>query len=174
LQLALERGLENLTIEAISAAAGVPSGAFSSYFASREEAIAGDGPVMPQPQTLREFVGGGPTSTLLLDLRRVLQHNVDQVSGRWAEMRARRELLERYPALMPRLMVRFDALEDELARAVAERIGVDPRLDPRPRLTAAVAVTALRVAFKRWTEQDETRSFTDHLDEVFAPLEQGL
>ncbi|MDR0345295.1 MAG: TetR/AcrR family transcriptional regulator, partial [Nocardiopsaceae bacterium] len=42
LQLALERGLEHLTVEEISATADVSARTFFNYFPGKEEAILGD------------------------------------------------------------------------------------------------------------------------------------
>jgi AcrR family transcriptional regulator len=174
LRLVAERGLEKVTIDEISSAAGVSTRTFANYFSSKEDALTAEGPWLLDRRILDEFVLGGLSSDLLSSLRSVLSHSVEQAAGRWEEMHQRRLLVEQYPRLMSLMLGRFAALEDTMTAAIAQRARMDAQRDVYPRLVAAVAMTALRVAFLRWTEQDGKRSLEQHLDEVFAVLSKGL
>jgi AcrR family transcriptional regulator len=170
LQLVLERGLDGVTVDEISSAAGVSPRTFANYFTSKDEALTGDGPCVFDPAMLADIATGAAALDPLPQVHALLSASVTEADGRWEEMRQRRQLQERYPALMARLLGRFASLEDELTGALARRAGVDAQSEIGPRLLAAVSITTLRVAFIRWTEQDSQRSFGAYLEEAFTQL----
>jgi hypothetical protein len=63
---------------------------------------------------------------------------------------------------------------DELARRVAARMGVDPVIDPRPKLVAAVSSAALQVAVRAWRENEPDEKVSVLADRAFALLEAGI
>jgi AcrR family transcriptional regulator len=169
LRLALERGLEHLTVEEISAAADVSVRTFFNYFPSKEQAIIGD--LIP--------VDEEHTTAVVLSARTVLGglHEValtiasdagsrEQVMMRW-------QLTEQYPALIPQMFGRFNEFEKVVARAVSARTGDQPE-DAYPQLMAATAGTALRVAVRRWAAGHGDHPLEDHVNEVFGLLECEL
>lgn len=170
LRLAACRGLEHVTVEAISEAAGVSTRTFFNYFSGKEEAIIGDTPlvIIPQPGA----VAIGARETVLDGLHRLVRAGAVGTACRRDEVRLRRQLLERYPALVPRLFARVAGFERSLAAAVAARSGTSPR-DAYPQLMAAVASTAIRVAIDRWSTDHGDRTLEHHLDEMFGLLKAG-
>lgn len=167
LQLALERGLEHLTVEEISAAAGVSARTFFNYFPGKQEAILGDD-IFP--------ADAGQVAAIMLDAADVLAGLHDVAMALSAGLTPRREqvlmrwqLVERYPALLAQMFARFEEFGKILASAVAARTGAAPD-DAYPQLMAAVGNAAMRVAVRRWTAGRGDQPLERYLGEVFGLL----
>jgi AcrR family transcriptional regulator len=166
-RLALDEGLEHLTVEEISAAADVSVRTFFNYFPSKEQAILGDD-VFPADE--------GQTAALMADASSVLDglHRVAialaaNTASRREQVLMRWQLMERYPALLPQIFARLQEFEKVLASAVAARTG-DAAEDAYPQLMAALATTSMRTAVRRWTAGRGDHSLEYHMDEVFTLL----
>lgn len=171
LQLALERGLEHLTVEEISAAAGVSARTFFNYFPGKEEAILGDD-IVP--------VDAGQAAVIMSDAADVLDGVYGVAMALFAGLAPRREqvlmrwqLVERYPALLSRMFARFEELDKGLAAAVAARTGAAPD-DAYSQLMAAVGSAAMRVAVRRWTAGHGDHPLERYLSEAFGLLRDEL
>lgn len=167
LRLAADRGLQRLTVEDISEAAGVSTRTFFNYFPGKEEAIIGESPLVVVPEPGAAVIGDG--EAVIDGLHRVVRAGAVGTECRRWEVRLRRRLMERYPALVPRLFARIVEFERSLASAVAARSGTSPG-DAYPQLMAAVASTAVRVAIVRWSTDHSDRRLEHHLDEMFGLL----
>jgi AcrR family transcriptional regulator len=165
LRLALERGLDHLTVEEISEAVGVSSRTFFNYFASKEEALLGDSPLLTGELPVRSLVL--EADSVLDGLHRVIVAAVRAESP--DELRLWHELMERHPVLVPRLFARLETFQQTLASAVAERTGAD-LAGPYPQLMAAVAFAAMQTAMRTWQAGRGDRPFEQHVDEVFGLL----
>ncbi|MBQ1080029.1 MULTISPECIES: TetR/AcrR family transcriptional regulator [unclassified Nocardiopsis] len=183
-RLTLERGLENVTVEAISAEADVSPRTFFNYFATKEDALLDDVPVSLDEEAHAAFVAGGPTGVFTDDLGSLLMASL-VVSGDLGKQRAeialRRQLIDREPHLLPGLLGRFHDVERSVAAAIAERAGV-PADDTRSQVAAAAAMASMRQSMKMVPEQaeegiDELRAHLGEafrtLGEVFAPERRG-
>ena len=171
LRLALERGLEHLTVEEISAAADVSVRTFFNYFPTKEQAILGDDIF---PADAGQAAALMPEASDVLDgLYRVAMALVASTAPRREQVMMRWQLMERYPALLPRIFARLEEFEKELASAVAARTGEAPD-DVYPQLMAAVASTAMRTAVRRWVKGHGDHPLEHHLNEVFGLLREGL
>lgn len=62
----------------------------------------------------------------------------------------------RYPALLPRHLATINEVEEVLAEALADRVGVDGAVNPSPRVFVAAALGSLRAAFAWWDESDRS------------------
>src|SRR5580698_7084703 len=80
LRLALDRGIERVTVEDISRDADISPRTFFNYFVSKEAAMAGDSPALLETSGIEEFVQGGPTGDLLRDLGDLIAAAADQAS----------------------------------------------------------------------------------------------
>lgn len=173
-RLALEGGLERLTIEAISEAADVSPRTFFNYFSCKEEALIGQSAAVEAE--LHETILARPRSEEPL---RTLRNAVTGSEFLRAANAQREEALEHqrlvreYPSLLPRQLAKYAAYERTLTGAMAERLGVDPDRDPRPALLAAVTVAVIRVATQGWTA-DGSRPLTDLINDAFDLLERGM
>jgi AcrR family transcriptional regulator len=171
MRLALERGLEHLTVEEISAAADVSVRTFFNYFPSKEQAILGDDIF---PADAGQAVAIMSDAADVLDgLYRVVMALVADTAPRREQVLMRWQLMERYPALLPQMFARLEEFNKVLTSAVAARTGAAPD-DAYPQLMAAVAGTAMRIAVRRWTAGHGNHSLEHHVNEVFGLLRDGL
>jgi len=167
LRLALERGLEHLTVEEISAAADVSVRTFFNYFPGKEQAILGDN-LVPADAGQAAAIMAGAADVLdglygvVMALAAGLAPHREQVQMRW-------QLMERYPGLLRQMFARLEEFDDVLASAVAARTGTAAD-DAYPQLMAAVASAAMRVAVRRWTAGHGDRSLEHQVSEVFGLL----
>jgi AcrR family transcriptional regulator len=171
LRLALERGLEHLTVEEISAAADVSARTFFNYFPGKEQAILGDD-ILPGD--------AGQAAAIMSDAADVLDGLYGVAMALFADVAPRREqvlmrwqLVERYPALLSQMFARFEEFDKVLASAVAARTGDAPD-DAYPQLMAAVGGAAMRVAVRRWTAGHGDDPLERLVSEVFGLLRDGL
>jgi AcrR family transcriptional regulator len=154
LQLALERGLENVTIEDITTRADVALRTFSNYFASKHEAICSIGADRARRigVSLLERPAGEPLWEALTAA--VLQHyeGTDQAPDR--ESMAAIRLIMASPAMRGEYLKVNFGMQDALATAIAERTGADPRTDMYPQILAGAVTSASQVAIRHWYAAD--------------------
>ncbi|MFE6932135.1 TetR/AcrR family transcriptional regulator [Streptomyces sp. NPDC057699] len=179
-RLAAEHGAENVTVEAISEAAGVSPRTFFNYFPSHDDAfVLVDDEV---GERIRESVRSAPADRHPLDVvRDALVTELDGFEGRQELWALQSKVLQRSPHLIQHGLKAHVADERALAVAVtdwldASRPGPDGPSDAGifPRLLAAVAHTALRVAIEHWCEHPGEVVLADAFQDAFAQLAQGL
>ncbi|WP_047868073.1 TetR/AcrR family transcriptional regulator [Nocardiopsis sp. RV163] len=158
-RLTLERGLENVTVEEVAAEADVSTRTFFNYFATKEDALLGEVPRRPDEDMRRQFAEGGPTGDFVEDLITMLIAflvSTDDLDTQRDDMRLRKQLMDREPQLVPRMLARFHTVEMELAATIAERTGV-PAEDDRSVVVAAAAMAVMRHTMRRlrFSENEE-------------------
>ena len=154
LRLAVEHGLENVTIEDITAEADVALRTFRNYFASKYEAVAAIGADRARRigMSLLERPPGEPLWDALTHA--VLQHyeGSDQALSRELMTAIGRVL--QTPAMRGEyLKVNFE-MQNALAIAIAERTGTDLETDMFPQILAGAVTAASQVAIRRWYAAD--------------------
>ena len=172
LQLLAEQGPEGLTVDEISRRADISPRTFFNYFASKEDAILGDPPVVRDDAALDAFVhGDGP---LLDDLSRVLVVAAEASLDDHEQVRLRHILLKQYPQLFALRMAKMRRFEDEISALVLRRILHDePTLEPvlaedRARLVTFVAFGVMRHAWTRWAHADPASDLGEQLSLAFS------
>jgi AcrR family transcriptional regulator len=178
-RLVVERGLEDVTVQAISEAVDIAPRTFFGYFSSKEEALALHR--LWTASRLAQVVADRPEGERPLESLRALARQMS------AEITSDRELMQlfinarqRHPHLMQHLLGTDEERIQAVAEALARRIGVDPRVDPYPALAAWVAMAAGQAAAQRWSQAVEPAGGDPDLrpdafvDEAFDVLERGL
>src|SRR5688572_550938 len=100
-ELAVERGLEHITVEDIAAAADVSPRTFFNYFANKEDAIVGVDPSVLE-ELGQQLIARPAEDTPLQALRAVLAPSGQELADFAHRWTLRTELVCRYPALTAR------------------------------------------------------------------------
>ncbi len=105
-------------------------------------------------------------------LKTVLElEDSSDLAQRWKQ---RMELARRFPQLLPRHLAAVAQLERALASAVATRLGVDPNVDPYPRLVVAAAVATMRSTIGWWLQSNRRTTLGEAMHRAFEMLRAGL
>ncbi|HEY3502588.1 MAG TPA: TetR family transcriptional regulator [Actinocatenispora sp.] len=154
-------GYEKTTTDQIAAAVDVSQRTLFRYFANKDE-IA----LAPLDEVQDSFAAAlrerprreTPMTALRNAIRTVFAGYLDEkgVAGdRLAVLGATLDLVGRTPALQAANMRRSADREQQLAAILAEREGVDPDTDLRPRLAVATFDAVLRVGSMAWCEHGD-------------------
>ncbi|WAC66373.1 TetR family transcriptional regulator [Agrococcus sp. SL85] len=172
--LAVERGLDGVTIDTIAEQAFVSPRTVSNYFPSKEAAIVASGADDPEPIAAALVLEPGEAP--LVAIREALAARVREWDAEHlATLRAKEELIDRFPALLPHRMAQYDALEDALRVAVAARLGADPDTDTLPRLVAGAGAAVLKTAIRIWVQQGgDGAELAALVERGFDEVEGGL
>ncbi|MEU6392067.1 TetR family transcriptional regulator [Streptomyces sp. NPDC046939] len=177
LELFTSQGFESTTVDEIAEACEVSQRTFFRYFTSKEEvafavqemvesrfvAALRERPADESPfEALRHTV----SSTW-----EALSRSVEEVIPVELHMRTY-QMIESTPALLATHLRRSVELEEEAARVIAEREGLDVDADPRPRVAVAAFSGVMRMTGRLWGAGDDasidairqlTESYLDHL-----------
>jgi len=150
LRLAVERGPENVTIQDITAEAGVSLRTFGNYFASKYEAICALG--TDRARRIGADLLARPAREPLWDslVSAVLTH----YEGADAQLLAGLKLIVAAPAVRGEYLKVNSETQQALAEAIAARTGTDLARDMYPQVLAGAIISAAQVAVRRWAEAD--------------------
>jgi AcrR family transcriptional regulator len=154
LRLAVERGLDNVTIEDITAEADVSRRTFGNYFSSKYEAICALGTdragrigadllARPADEPLWEAIDAA--------VMVYYQGAGDAFGGEWL---AGLKLVSTAPATLGEYLKVASAMQQALAEAIAVRTVTDLEHDMYPRILAGAVTAAAQVAVSRWAAAD--------------------
>ncbi|MDR6973157.1 TetR family transcriptional regulator [Leifsonia shinshuensis] len=194
-ELAGERGFDRVTIDEISHVANVSPRTFFNYFPSKESAIIGELPELPDAETVERFVTAGPDEPILEGISTLLIAAIDvddagvggggDRSDTLADAQnmqrlhtLRRALLKDNPELFALRMASMHSFEDALSGVVQRRLAHDdPSLvdDPetlhqRARLVTYVAFAGMRHAWSCWADHGGVEPLSDRLRSSFEQL----
>jgi AcrR family transcriptional regulator len=153
-RLAVERGLENVTIEDITAEADVSVRTFGNYFSGKYEAICALG--TDRARRIGAELLGRPAREPLWEalVNAVLAHydGADQApDGEWL---AGLKLVLTAPAIRGEYLKVNSEMQEVLAAAIATRTRIDPGQDMYPQILAGAVTAAAQVAVRRWFAAD--------------------
>ncbi|MEH0971856.1 TetR family transcriptional regulator [Micromonospora sp. CPCC 205546] len=154
LRLAIEHGLDRVTVEAVADAANVSRRTFSNYFSSKEEAVFhGDAVRLRRLLELvrRQPADAPPWDALSAAAERLAVEAYGNAPPSWL---VHRRQLRGHPGLVAHQVAAYTAIERELADDVAHRLtGPDRAL--RSRVLAATVLACLRVAIQHWIDHPD-------------------
>jgi AcrR family transcriptional regulator len=166
LRLALERGLDNVRVDDIAAAAGVSPRTYNNYFSSREEAICflGVQRALRIGAALRARPAGEPLDEA------IAQAMAAEYSGRTEPDKVAIRMIASEPAMQGEFLKGITALEGPLAEAIAARTGTDAERDLFPRVLAAAVSSAARTATAHWLREDTAEPFRTVVHDALAVI----
>ena len=163
-------GFDSVTVDDVAASANVSPRTFFRYFGSKEAVLFAD-----QEELLalmRDTISARPArehpllalrSAIIVATEHTAQHREDHL---------RRARLAQHGAAISTYQqaVLQPTWEDMLAKSVADRLGIDPLVDPRPRLFAGVAIAVMHAAGVMWLASDGQDDVVHLLDAAFDAL----
>ncbi|WP_371597767.1 TetR family transcriptional regulator [Streptomyces sp. NBC_00564] len=160
LELFTTQGYERTTVDEITEAVDVSQRTFFRYFAGKEEVA-----LFTQRLAESHFLAAVRERPLheapLEVLRRSVLESWDTIGEAIEavipiELHMRTfQLIESTPALLAVHLRRSAELEEEIARLIAGREGLDVDVDPRPRVAVAVFGGVMRVTSRLWGQGED-------------------
>ncbi|WP_433654114.1 alpha/beta fold hydrolase [Nocardia sp. CA-128927] len=153
LRLAVERGVDEVLVEDIAAAAGVSPRTFNNYFASKYEAVCSVAVDRARriADNLRERPGTEALWPAVIHAALDEFRDAEAPDPAWT---AGVRLIASAPALQGEHRKAQAVMEAALAEAIAGRTGHDLDADMFPRIMAGAVASALQVAIDRWVDAD--------------------
>ena len=175
LRLALEKGLDHVTIEEIAHVAFVSPRTFSNYFSCKEEAVVA-AQFPDAAAVIASFAAGPVDEAPLPALARILSDFVRSLPPEQVDLNLKKIRLGRqHPSLAPHLAGQYSSFEHELRESIAARTGSSSSDDMYPSLVAAAAVSAVRSAIRSWADSGaEAGDLPGLIQDAFSQLEAGL
>jgi AcrR family transcriptional regulator len=185
LELSLDKGYENVTVDEIAEAADVSPRTFFNYFPSKEAAVLGHAPEGPEPERIAAFLGAPPEQPVLDGIRVLLSSVIDAKSDE--DTRVAHELQEkrmqvmlRQPQLFRQRMENMEELTNKMIELVSQRLAVldpsiegdQPALRERSQLVVFVSFAGLRHAWASWAERGGRGRLAECVKRSFDQLHQ--
>jgi len=156
IHLIVERGVDNVLVEDIAAAAGVSPRTFNNYFSSKGEAVASRhlDRCLRMAEDLRDRPASEPlweaiTRAALAQVEPGPEVDARPVPDRDTWVTGVR-LMVTAPSLQAEMIRAGTKAEKEIAAAVAARTGTDLDGELYPRLVAAAVLAAINVVMSHW------------------------
>ncbi len=182
LELFTERGYEETTVDDITETVDVSQRTFFRYFAGKED-VAFFVPRLVEAHFVEAVRRRPPEEAPLDAMRHALADSWDTL-GEAVERLIPFELhmrfyrvIESTPALLAAHLRHATELEEQIARVIARREGLDMEADPRPRVAVAVFGAVMRVTERVWTARDDesiqalrelTTAYLDQIEPALA------
>ncbi|WP_064744284.1 TetR family transcriptional regulator [Actinomadura oligospora] len=171
-RLALEHGVEGVTVDAIAASAGVSARTFHNYFPGKEEAIVA--PLTDRARALLAGLAGRPADEPVWDSVRAVLHEVVAPPELFEETVALMRIVKADPSLVASQLCGLGQMQAEAAAVIAARTGTDPACDLYPHLVAGVMGMTMRVVVNLWVDGGGTADLPELIDSALAQFRAGL
>jgi AcrR family transcriptional regulator len=180
IRLTVEKGLDNVKVEEIAEAAGVSPRTFNNYFSSKGEAIVSRH--LDRSVRVAEQLRSRPASEPLWEaIRHAVLAQLDPGPETVAHPVANRQqwvagvrLMVAEPSIQAEFLRAGALAEAEIAAAIAERTGTDPKHDLYPKLAAAAIMAAANTAMQHWMDSDPDAPMERLLTDALEQLRAGL
>jgi AcrR family transcriptional regulator len=172
LELFAERGFDAVTVNDIANRADVDPSTFFRHFGSKEAVIFSD--LGDWTGRLGDALRAQPTDVPLLETMRMgIKDLVAMLMVDVDNERRRAELIESSPSVRAQGLAVREALIDEVALAIAERMAVDPARDSRPYLLATSCILAASWYRNHVVQTGDLPSTADEAVDRIIDLVQG-
>jgi AcrR family transcriptional regulator len=164
IDLALEHGYENVTVDMICEASLVSQRTFFNYFGSKEGAFLSGAKALPPPDVVRAFIDG-TGSSVFADLFTMIAGTVVDIDANLELFRARHQLIHQTPELLNQENARIGETEDAFAGFVMDRFHFHgrteadtPDLEDEARMVVALVFGAMRFVMQKWVAGNFTET----------------
>jgi mycofactocin system transcriptional regulator len=166
-----EHGYDEVTVEALAAAAGISRRTFFRYFPSKADVLMGD-----FDRDVERLRAALETSALSLPVMQAVRRAVVTVNSRpasdLAQLRQQMWLQASHPALLANAILHYERWQRVVAEFAAGRLGQSPD-DLLPQVMARAAFGAAYAAFLSWLE-DPGDGLEPRMDAALGALARGF
>jgi TetR/AcrR family transcriptional regulator, regulator of mycofactocin system len=161
------QGYDEVTIEALAAAAGISRRTFFRYFSSKADALMAD--FDADVERLRSVLAGSDPGLPLMDAIRIAVVEVnDYRADDLAQLRQRLLLQHSNPALLANGILHYEEWQAVVAEFAAARLGQQPG-DLLPQVIARSVFGAAYAGFMSWLA-DERGDLSPRLDDALRAM----
>jgi AcrR family transcriptional regulator len=145
--LFIQKGFDETTVDDIAEAAGVSRRSFFRYFSSKNDLMAHS--VVSYATALNETIRAWPRDYSPTE---VFRETVRKIAQQSPGPRTRRimEIAAKYPAAREAQLSRLAELQDRVAEVYGQRCATAGPDDPAPHLLAALTLATLSTSFRSW------------------------
>jgi AcrR family transcriptional regulator len=165
--LFVEKGYDQTTVDDIARAAGVSKRSFFRYFSSKSD-LMGQG-MVTYASHITEAIQGAPRSRSVMDIVRHTVRQVTVTASAYPRVRKIAHVASTSVAAREAQLSRLAELEDRVAEAYRVRVQAARRDTLTPRLLAELTLSVLDVTFREWFAQDAA-DIIETTEKVFAVL----
>jgi len=168
-----EKGFDSTTVEDITEAADVSARTFFRHFSSKEDVVFAG--MSDRVGELGEALAARPADeAVLTSVRQALLSLVHVFEDERDRLLLQAELVDQSPSVAARSVHLRNELSDLIAGGVAERLGVDPDVDLRPKLVGGAIVGALGAAVDTWVSGGARDALGARVERALALLERNF
>jgi AcrR family transcriptional regulator len=172
-ELFIQRGYDATTVEDIAAAIEVSPRTFFRYYPTKVD-VAVEILRAAALDLLEVFITRPTTEPLAASLRATAGTHVALLQERSTQLSKIAQVLEANPSLRGPLAELQRTTQDQLTTPIAQRLGVDPTVDIRPRLIAALTIATLVTVTEHWGRSLNRCDLHQLTEDAFDFLETGL
>jgi AcrR family transcriptional regulator len=165
MDLYVERGFEQTTVNEIAERAGLTARTFFRYFADKREVLFA-GSAQLQDELVAALEAAPEDASPLAAVFAALEAAAAMLGERPDYARQRQAVIDANPELQERELIKMASLGRSLADGLRRR-GVP---DPDASLAAELGVAVLRVAFERWVSGPKRRGLAQYVRESYDQL----
>ncbi|GIM83126.1 TetR family transcriptional regulator [Winogradskya consettensis] len=171
MDLVLERGYEETTVEDICAAAEISRSTFFRYFPSKEAALFGASADAGE-RLLEALVGRPEGETAWVAMRRALDPLIEQYAAHDERVRRLTRLVVTTPVLAASHREKNGRWQELLRPEIARRLGSDPEdaSDPAAGAVIAAALGCVEATLIAWTSSDHEQELGKILDRAMGAV----
>ncbi|MGC0363957.1 AcrR family transcriptional regulator [Rhodococcus sp. 27YEA15] len=180
-ELVLELGYENVTVERICERCNLSTRTFFNYFPTKDAAIGGLMLRVPAPEIMTTLLAEHPEDPLRGALA-VFEEAMRLVDERPDILVHRRQIFDRHPALLQQHLAAFHELEDTLTRTLTQellqrpghRLLDDTAAIDEATVTVVIAGAAMRYVFRQWQKSERASPRTELVDPALELMARVL
>ena len=152
LRLALEVGFDNVTIEQISAEAGVSQRTFFNYFPTKESAVVHAPQAIPD-ELAEEFIRKGKARhpVVVTDLIGLLVQHIGEEQPSRRDFEGINAVAREHPTVLAAMLSTFEDVAAQIADIVARRLGMVAD-EEVPQMIAGLAIVTIRTGMTMWSQ----------------------
>jgi AcrR family transcriptional regulator len=167
IELFIQKGFDETTVDDIAESAGVSRRSFFRYFSSKNDLMTHG--IVNYGTSLTEAIQACPPTDSLSEIFRETVRKVAKQSAAGPRVRKIMRIAAKYPAAREAQLSGLAEVQDQVADAFARRCELSGQDDPTPHLLAGLTLSILSTTFRSWF-YNGGQDISTTVDNVLATL----